>query len=78
MKKNPHSKPKADEEADLTEDDLSNLTPVSFEEVVNKIQEGIQSGPSIPADKVFERLTAKYQAMLENPREGMASLNPNH
>ena len=31
------------------------------------VQEGIDSGPGIPADEVFDRLEAKYAAMTEKP-----------
>ena len=30
-----------------------------------QIQEGIDSGPSTPAEEVFDRLTAKYQSMID-------------
>jgi hypothetical protein len=38
-----------------------------------KIRAGIQTGSSIPADEVFNRLEAKYQAMLEPPSNGFGS-----
>lgn len=31
------------------------------------IETGLASGPAIPANEVFERLEAKYQAMSEEP-----------
>jgi len=32
------------------------------------VQEGIDSGPSIPAEKVFARLRAKYAAMVDETK----------
>jgi hypothetical protein len=31
-----------------------------------EIQKGIDSGPGIPADEVFDRLKAKYSALAQN------------
>ncbi|MFZ5835599.1 MAG: ribbon-helix-helix domain-containing protein [Pseudomonadota bacterium] len=33
-----------------------------------EIQKGIDSGPGIPADEVFDRLEAKYRALAQNRR----------
>jgi len=41
------------------------LREIEIEEYREKIRAGIQSGSSIPADQVFNRLEAKYQAMIE-------------
>jgi len=41
------------------------LREIEIEEYREKIRAGIQSGSSIPADQVFDRLEAKYQAMIE-------------
>lgn len=40
------------------------LRQIELEEYREKIREGMESGPGIPADEVFARLEAKYQAML--------------
>ncbi len=34
-----------------------------------EIQKGIDSGPGIPADQVFDRLEAKYRALAQNRSE---------
>jgi antitoxin ParD1/3/4 len=39
------------------------LHQLQFEQLKQQIQQGIDSGPGIPAEDVFERLSAKYQAM---------------
>lgn len=41
------------------------LREIEIEEYREKIRAGMQSGSSIPADEVFNRLEAKYQAMIE-------------
>ena len=41
------------------------LREIELEEYREKIREGMESGPGIPAKDVFARLEAKYQAMLE-------------
>jgi antitoxin ParD1/3/4 len=41
------------------------LHEIEVEEYREKIRAGMQSGSSIPADEVFNRLEAKYQAMIE-------------
>jgi antitoxin ParD1/3/4 len=41
------------------------LREIETEEYREKIRAGMQSGSSIPADEVFNRLEAKYQAMIE-------------
>jgi antitoxin ParD1/3/4 len=41
------------------------LREIEIEEYREKIRAGMQSGPGIPAEDVFNRLEAKYQAMLE-------------
>ncbi|ESQ74939.1 type II toxin-antitoxin system ParD family antitoxin [Asticcacaulis sp. AC402] len=38
---------------------------VELEALRKAIDEGINSGPSIPAEEVFDRLKAKYQAMMD-------------
>lgn len=40
------------------------LREIEFEEYRAKIREGMES-PAVPAEEVFARLEAKYQAMLE-------------
>ena len=39
------------------------LRQVQLEQLRQQIQAGIDSGPGIPAEEVFDRLSAKYQAM---------------
>ncbi|HEV2561971.1 MAG TPA: type II toxin-antitoxin system ParD family antitoxin [Rhizomicrobium sp.] len=39
--------------------------PKTTAELRRMIQEGIDSGPSIPAEEVFARLKAKYRAMAK-------------
>ena len=39
------------------------LRQIQLEQLRQQIQTGIDSGPSIPAEEVFDRLSAKYQAM---------------
>jgi antitoxin ParD1/3/4 len=41
------------------------LRQLQLEQWRQQIQEGIDSGPCIPAEEVFDRLTAKYQAMTD-------------
>ena len=41
------------------------LRQVQLEQLRQQIQAGIDSGPSIPAEEVFDRLSAKYQAMTQ-------------
>ncbi len=41
------------------------LREIEIEEYREKIRAGMQSGSSISADEVFNRLEAKYQAMIE-------------
>jgi antitoxin ParD1/3/4 len=41
------------------------LREIELEEYREKIREGIESGPGIPAEEVFARLEAKYQAMID-------------
>ncbi|MGZ8246328.1 MAG: type II toxin-antitoxin system ParD family antitoxin [Methylomagnum sp.] len=43
------------------------LRRIHVEQIRRQVQEGRDSGASIPAEMVFDRLTAKYQAMLEKP-----------
>ena len=38
------------------------LRAVQLETLRKQLKAGIDSGPGIPADKVFDRLEAKYQA----------------
>ncbi len=41
------------------------LHQLQLERLRQQIQEGIDSGPSTPAEEVFDRLTAKYQSMID-------------
>jgi len=41
------------------------LRQIQLEQLRQQIQAGIDSGPSIPAEEVFDRLSAKYQAMTQ-------------
>ncbi len=41
------------------------LREIELEEYREKIREGMASGPAIPAEDVFARLEAKYQALLD-------------
>ncbi len=41
---------------------------VRLEELRSAIAAGLTSGPGTPAEQVFDRLEAKYQAMIEHPR----------
>ena len=41
------------------------LRQIQLERLRQKILAGIDSGPSIPAEEVFDRLSAKYQAMMQ-------------
>ncbi len=50
--------------ADLMEE-REQLRQVQLEQLRQQIQAGIDSGPSIPAEEVFDRLSAKYQAMTQ-------------
>jgi antitoxin ParD1/3/4 len=45
------------------------LREIELEEYRAKIREGMESGPGVPAEEVFARLEAKYQAML-GPQAG--------
>lgn len=38
---------------------------IHLEELRAKVKEGMESVATVPADEVFDRLTAKYQAMLK-------------
>jgi antitoxin ParD1/3/4 len=40
------------------------LRDIEIEEYREKVREGMTSGPGVPAEEVFARLEAKYQAML--------------
>ena len=42
------------------------IEAMDVEELKRLVQEGIDSGPSIPAEEVFARLKAKYAAMVES------------
>lgn len=46
------------------------LREIEIEEYREKIRAGMQSGSSIPADEVFNRFEAKYQAMIEQQSMG--------
>lgn len=39
------------------------LRQLQIDQLKQQIQQGIDSGPGIPAEDVFDRLRAKYQAM---------------
>ncbi len=41
------------------------LRQIQLEQLRQQIRAGIDSGPSIPAEEVFDRLSAKYQAMAQ-------------
>ena len=41
------------------------LRQIQLEQLRQQIQAGIDSGPGIPAEEVFDRLSAKYQAMTQ-------------
>jgi len=41
------------------------LREIEIEKYRDKIRAGMQSGSGIPADEAFNRLEAKYQAMIE-------------
>ena len=41
------------------------LRQIQLEQLRQQIRAGIDSGPSIPAEEVFDRLSAKYQAMTQ-------------
>jgi antitoxin ParD1/3/4 len=40
------------------------LHQLRIEQLKQQIQHGIDSGPDVPAEDVFDRLSAKYQAMI--------------
>ena len=50
--------------ADLMED-REQLRQIQLEQLRQQIRAGIDSGPGIPAEEVFDRLNAKYQAMTQ-------------
>jgi len=50
--------------ADLMED-REQLRQIQLEQLRQQIRAGIDSGPGIPAEEVFDRLSAKYQAMTQ-------------
>lgn len=41
------------------------LRKIQIDQLRQQIQAGIDSGPSIPAEEVFDRLSAKYKAMAQ-------------
>ena len=41
------------------------LRQIQLEQLRQQVRAGIDSGPSIPAEEVFDRLSAKYQAMAQ-------------
>lgn len=45
------------------------LREIEIEEYRESIRAGIDSGPGLPAEQVFTRLEAKYQAMLDGRPE---------
>jgi len=50
--------------ADLMED-REQLRQIQLEQLRQQIRAGIDSGPGIPAEEVFDRLNAKYQTMTQ-------------
>ncbi len=42
---------------------------LSVEDIRREVQKGVDSGPGIPADEVFDRLKAKYQRMARPDAE---------
>ena len=50
----------------LLEDQEQERT-LRLQELRARIAEGRQSGPPVPADQVFDRLEAKYRAMVDQP-----------
>ena len=50
--------------ADLMEE-REQLRQIQLEQLRQQIRSGIDSSPSIPAEEVFDRLSAKYQAMAQ-------------
>ena len=46
-------------------EDLEKINAERLAELRKAIQEGLDSGPPIPAEKVFARLKAKYRAMAK-------------
>ena len=50
----------------LLEDQEEERT-LRLQELRERIVEGRQSGPPVPADQVFDRLEAKYRAMVDQP-----------
>ena len=55
-------------------EDRETLRRIKVEEIRRSIEEGRRSGVTIPADEVFDRLEAKYAAMVdEAEREERAS-----
>jgi antitoxin ParD1/3/4 len=43
------------------------LREIEIKHLRQQIQEGRESGPGIPADKVFDRLEAKYRKLTSEP-----------
>jgi antitoxin ParD1/3/4 len=41
------------------------LRQLQLDQLRQQIQDGVDSGVSIPAEQVFDRLSAKYQAMTQ-------------
>jgi len=41
------------------------LRQIQLEQLRQQIRAGLDSGPGIPSEEVFDRLSAKYQAMTE-------------
>ncbi|MCI0420253.1 MAG: hypothetical protein L0312_13690 [Acidobacteria bacterium] len=46
-------------------EDREKLRELQLKELRRQIQEGLKSGPGIPAEEVFDKLEARYHAMLE-------------
>jgi len=49
-----------EEQEELREAQIKNLR--------EKVQEGVNSGPGVPAEEVFNRLEAKYTKLIPKPR----------
>ncbi|MDP2786842.1 MAG: type II toxin-antitoxin system ParD family antitoxin [Pseudomonadota bacterium] len=46
-------------------EDQERLRELHIAELRRQVQEGMNSGPGIPAEEVFARLEAKYETMVE-------------
>jgi len=48
-------------------EDREELRETQFKTLRRQLQEGKESGPGIPANKVFDRLEAKYSKLTNEP-----------